>query len=53
MIIFLLFLSILGVLLSILAMFYAKYCINKFKNFLSVPDAYFDMYDSNWWQDEE
>lgn len=46
-----LILSFMAILLSILAMFYAKYCINKIKNLLATPKAYFDMYDGEFWRD--
>lgn len=44
-------LSFMAILLSILAMFYSKYCTNKIKNLLATPKAYFDMYDDKFWRD--
>lgn len=46
-----LILSFMAISLSILAMFYAKYCTNKIKNLLAMPKAYFDMYDDKFWRD--
>lgn len=47
------FLLILAIFLSIVAIFYSRYCCNMVISRLSLIEAIPNLYDGEWWNDEE
>lgn len=47
------FLLILAIFLSIVAILYSFYCCDKVISRLSIIEAIPNLYDGDWWQDEE
>lgn len=46
------FLLILAIFMSIVAIFYSRYCCDRVMSRLSFIDAIPNLYDTEWWQDE-
>ena len=47
------FLLILAIFMSIVAIFYSRYCCDRVMSRLSLIEAIPNLYDGEWWNDED